>query len=423
MAMSMRRASLTRRLRSLGGTLIRRAGLLPGGTPDGLGEDANLTDVVWHQQVLVFFSETLDGLYQIEGWYDALRALDAELGVVIVCMDSRVAAAIKQRSGLTVHTVAQESTLEGLLERSSSLKLCLYVNNHPLNFIPLRFRSLVHVNLLHGDSDKIATVTNQIKAYDFLFVAGQAAIDRFVDNVPFFDAQTHCVIVGRPQIDMRELERVPSTPSRRTVLYAPTWEGAGPTVAYGSVDSHGLELVQSLLDAGLTVIYRPHPLSGVREPSYGEANAAVCARIERAAAADPAAGHRVSSGGPIDRDFASADLLFADISAVSIDWLPTGRPIVVTVPATTTTRVAPTRLLDIVPRLSAADVSAAGAIAAEHLGDDPGQAARAGLVQYYFGDVTPGAALRRFLEACSEVITWRDHEWHRLNRISGDAAR
>lgn len=420
MAATMRRASVARRLRSLGGTLIRRAGLLPGGTPDGLGEDARLADAVWEQQVLVFFSETLDGLYQLQGWYEPLRALDAERGVVVVCMDSRVARTVAAESGLTVHTVAQESTLEGLLERSSALKLCLYVNNHPLNFIPLRFRSLSHVNLLHGDSDKIATVSNQLKAYDSIFVAGRAAIDRYSAYLPFFDAEARCVVIGRPQVDAAELRRAQTGRVGRTILYAPTWEGAGPTVAYGSVRSHGVALVRSLITDGFTVVYRPHPLSGVREPSYGEADVAVRAVIDAAATADPQAGHRISTSGPIASDFAGADLLVGDVSAVTVDWLPTGRPLIVTVPAAETTQVARTRLLEVAPRLQAADAGTAGHLAAHHLAADPTAGARGDLVEYYFGDVEPGAALRHFLDACSEAIARRDAEWRRLEALRGE---
>lgn len=415
--MSMRRASWVRRLRSSGGTLIRRAGLLPGGMPDGLGEDAALLDAVWDERVMVWFSETRDGLYQIEGWYQALRALDAEHGVVIVCQDSRTAAQIRADSGLTVRTVAQESTLEGLLARSA-VALCLYVNNHPNNFIPLRFRSLLHVNVLHGDSDKIATVSNQVKAYDFVLVAGRAAVDRYAAHLPLFDADAHCIVVGRPQIDAR-LQRRSTTGHRRTVLYAPTWEGAGPTVAYGSVRSHGAALVRSLIDAGLAVIYRPHPLSGVRDPGYGEADAEVRAIVSGAAVAVPDAGHAISTERPIENDFADADLLVSDISAVTIDWLPTGRPIVVTTPATEAAQVASTTMLESVPRLAAGDAATAGELVVEQIESDPAREQRAALVEYYVGDTRPGASLRRFLDTCTDLVQRRDDEWRSLRERAG----
>lgn len=414
MGTSMRRASWRRRARSVGGKVIRRLGLLPGGQPDGLGEDAALASVAWQHRVMVFFADTRDSLYQIDGWYEPLRALDAEHGVVVVCMDSRTAAAVREASGLEVRTVAQDATLEGLLERSA-LRLCLYVNHNPLNFIPLRFRSLAHVSLLHGDSDKIVSVSNQVKAYDFAFVAGQAGADRLARYVPFFDAERHCLVIGRPQLDVAPTDAgAGRRPGSTTVLYAPTWEGAGPTVAYGSVATHGRAIVRSLVDAGHAVVYRPHPLSGVRDGAYGEADAEVRAAVVAAAEAEPGAGHRVSTGGALQRDMDAADLLICDVSAVASDWLPTTRPLLVTVPAAPTTKVAETRMLSTVPRLRAEDAATAGAVVSDQIGSDPGRQQRVELIEYYFGDVSPGAATRRFLEACTEVMRRRDAEWARV---------
>src|SRR5699024_924460 len=73
--------------------------------------------------------------------------------------------------------IALDATLDAITLRGGT-KLVLYVNYNPLNTAALRSRSAIHVSLLHGDSDKIVSVSNQVKAYDYSFVAGQAAIDR-----------------------------------------------------------------------------------------------------------------------------------------------------------------------------------------------------------------------------------------------------
>lgn len=392
--------------------------MLPNGLPDGLGEDDRLAGVTLSQRVMVFFADTRDGLYQIESWYEPLRALDATEGVVVVCMDSRTATQIREKSGLSVVTIAQDATLEGLLERSE-IRLCLYVNHNSLNFIPLRFRSVAHVSLLHGDSDKVVSVSNQVKAYDFAFVAGDAGKDRLAQHVPFFDAEAHCKIIGRPQLGDIASEQGAS-PGRPAVLYAPTWEGAGPTVAYSSVAGHGLAIVRSLLASELVVVYRPHPLTGVRDGGFGDADQRIRAAIGAAIAADPDAGHRVSLGSPLARDFAAADLLVTDVSAVVNDWLPTGKPLIVTEPSTASARVTRSPLLDVVARLSPDAADGTGALVRAQLANDPARPARIALIDYYLGDTTPGAATQTFLRACADVIARRDREWA---RVTGDGER
>ncbi|MPV50701.1 MULTISPECIES: CDP-glycerol glycerophosphotransferase family protein [unclassified Pseudactinotalea] len=403
-----RKDTLKRRLRSSGGKLLRRFGLLPGGMPDGLGDDERLAGTGLEGEVLLFFPDTADSLYQLRGWYGPLRELHQAQGLTIVCMDSRLARLIRAELDVPVLTIAQESTLDELVARST-LKICLYVNYNPLNFLALRLRSVIHVSLLHGDSDKSVSVSNQVKAYDFSFVAGQAGIDRYARYTALFDAAARCIPVGRPSLDTDPvppvLTRVDG--ARPVVLYAPTWEGGQASVAYGSLPTHAVALVSSLMDAGARVIYRPHPLTGVRVPSYGEADARL---RELLAGAD----HTVSEGRALMDDFAAADLLICDISAVANDWLVTGKPIVITRPAGDLTREAATRLLEVAPRLSAADAPRAGELAVREITEDPGRDERIALAEYYLGDIRPGASLERFLTACRDLADLRDREWGRI---------
>jgi len=439
--MPARRRTIKRRVRSLGGKVIRRFNLLPNGTPDRLGDDDALLDRTLRGDVVVFFPDTGDSLYQLRGWLGPLAELHRTRGVTIVCMDSRVAHAVAAETTVPVVTIGRDDTLDRLVA-AGGVKLMLYVNYNPLNFIALRLRSVVHVSLLHGDSDKTVSVSNQIKAYDYSFVAGQAAIDRLTRFTAFFDAAERCIPVGRPALDTdraavaeRRAESGaegepgptdaaahpgpgirPSAGTRagtgarpRTVLYAPTWEGAHAAVSYSSLISHGDGLVRALIAAGHRVIYRPHPLTGVRLGAYGEADAEIRRRVE-------AAGQRVSVGTALAADFAAADLVICDVSAVAIDWLATGKPFIVTEPAGGTARDAPTRLLSVVPRLPVAAVAEAARLVARELDDDPGRADRLALREYYLGDTRPGASLERFLSACERLCELRDREWRRISR-------
>ncbi len=406
--------SLKRRVRSLGGRVLRRYGLLPGGTPDGLGDDDRLTEATLDGDAVLFFADTADSLYQLRGWYGPLVELHRARGLTIVCMDSRVARTIRGDIEVPVVTIARDATLDGLIDRSGT-RLLLYVNYNPLNTIALRTRSAIHISLLHGDSDKGVSVSNQVKAYDFSFVAGQAAVDRFTRYTALFDAASRCIPVGRPGLDTDPAPAPTGRPAdgRPVVLYAPTWEGGHASVAYSSLPTHGTTLVRSLMDAGLHVIYRPHPLTGVRLADHGEADAELRRLLEPT-------GHRVSEGRSLAEDFAAADLLVCDVSAVANDWLATGKPLLVTEPAAPSTRDAGTELLRVVPRLPVGDAHRAGPLALAQISDDPTRERRRALTEYYLGDTRAGASLARFLQACQELAELRDREWARIRAHEED---
>ncbi|MFV2145939.1 MULTISPECIES: CDP-glycerol glycerophosphotransferase family protein [Isoptericola] len=424
MAGSTRGAGLRRTVRSTGGRIIRRLGMLPGGIPDGLGEDDALQGTTLSARAVVFFGDPPESMYQIRQWYTALEALNRRVPLVVIAGDSRTARLLRTESSLRVVTVAQHATLDEILT-GSDVRLALYVNHSPQNFTMLSFGGLVHVSLLHGDSDKTVSVSNQHKAYDLVFVAGQAAVDRFARNLPYFDAAARCVPVGRPQLDVLGPDPVSRAAAERsTVLYAPTWEGANPSVAYGSVDVLGPELARAVVaDPGLRLLYRPHPLTGVRSPAYAAADAEVREVVETAAAADPSRGHEVRTTGEMAATFAEADVLVCDISAAATEWLPTLRPLVVTDVAAPWATVATTPLLQVAPRLRVDGIEDVAGLLRTATTQDPAREERRRLVEYYLGDVTPGASLERFVAACEAAIERHERELGRLVEARADDER
>lgn len=379
---------------------IRRSRFLPTGMADKRVDVAELERPLTGD-VIVFHPTGQDTLYQLLPWLPAFRALGTTHPVTIVFRDSRTAAAV--RAALAEHgddvgvrclTLATYGQLDAILSRSS-VRLALYVNHDPINFECLRFTSLAHVYLGHGDSDKGVSVSNQVKAYDYCFLAGRAALERTATHVMDYDAEGRSILIGQPQLDGSPgVVPAPDPAGRPTVLYAPTWEASQPSVSYGSVDALGLELVRSLQPA-YRVVYRPHPLNGVVRADYGEADAAV------REAAD-----RVDLRVPLEQSFADADLLVTDVSAVPLNWLPTGKPMLVTVPGVPTPA---SRMLELLPRVRRGDDYTD--LVAHHLADDPTRRARAALVSHYLTDVSPGAATQRFVEACEQIMARRDRLW------------
>ncbi|AWB91751.1 CDP-glycerol glycerophosphotransferase family protein [Aeromicrobium chenweiae] len=387
------RVGLVHRLRLWAIGRLRRSRFLPAGMPDKLTDEDRLGRP-FEQHVMLYFPTARDSLYQLRPWYHALTALDSAHRLVCVFKDSRTARIVRDETGLDCVTLARYGQLDEILALSE-VKLALYVNHDPINFESLRFSSLVHVYIGHGDSDKGVSVSNQVKAYDLCFLAGQAAVDRTASAVMLYDAEARSVLIGQPQLDgVAPVLPSPSLDGRRTVLYAPTWEASQPSVSYGSLETHGVALVRAL-SGTYRVVYRPHPLNGVIRPSYAAADAAVRELADR-----------VDTAVPLEQSFADADLLVTDVSAVTLNWLPTGKPMLVTAPAVP---YPPSALMDVVPQLAPDDDIAA--IVAEHLTDDPTKAARDALVEYYLGDPSPGVATTRFISACEDAMALRDREW------------
>ncbi|HEX6936788.1 MAG TPA: CDP-glycerol--glycerophosphate glycerophosphotransferase, partial [Actinomycetes bacterium] len=77
----------------------------------------------------------------------------------------------------------------------SDFKLGIYVNNGNRNFQSLNNPRMLHVHVNHGESDKLSSFSNQVKAYDRVFVAGQVALDRYREALIAFD-ERKVVMVG-----------------------------------------------------------------------------------------------------------------------------------------------------------------------------------------------------------------------------------
>jgi hypothetical protein len=185
---------MERRIRTLGGRLIRRAGLLPAGAPDRRGDDADLLGTTLPHDVMVFYPNPPGSLQRLEQWYGALREIDRRHRVVVVLEDSRTARSVRQRSSLEVITVASYTTMDDLLSRSD-IKLALYVDDHEENFSNLRFASMVHARLL--DADPVHPESSHLlKAYDFALVFDDAVIERIAACTTFYDARARCIPTG-----------------------------------------------------------------------------------------------------------------------------------------------------------------------------------------------------------------------------------
>lgn len=365
-------------------------------------------------RVAVYFADGAVNIYQMRQWYKPLHTLAEQWPVVVLARAATGAQALLDESGLPVAFVPTIADLEDYVA-TQDIRVVLYVNQNARNFQMFRYGHRWHVFINHGESDKMYMTTNQYKAYDYAFIAGDAARERLSRVLWDYDLDGRAIAIGRPQADHYS-GTPPYIPDERTVvLYAPTWEGDRPPAHYGSVVSHGEALVRALLDSGRhRVIYRPHPRSGVVDPAYGAANKRIVAALAAANAADPPAHHVFDDGADLGWQLAAADVAVVDISAMVYDRLAADKPLLVTRP------VDPEAVIDANGYLSDCewlDAAAARDIVArtDRLLADPDAVARLERwVQHYFGDTSPGAATARFHAAIARLMA----EWEQWHSVS-----
>jgi len=366
-------------------------------------------------QVAVYFAATRVNLYQLRQWYAPLAELAKHRGVAIISRSPGSYLTIREESPVPVLYLRTVTDIEGFLAEQD-LAVMLYVNQNIKNFQMFRYGRMWHVFINHGESDKIYMTSNQYKSYDYAFVAGQAALDRLSKKLWNYDVATRCIPIGRPQTDHLS-DHVPFEGNGRTVVfYAPTWEGDRPTMAYGSIASHGVTIAEAVLASpNHRLIFRPHPRSGVNSREYRAANARIQAMIAAANAADPTAGHLFDEGGELGWQIAVADVQITDVSAMVYDRLATGKPLIITRPASPTAQLDESGFLAHAEWMSVADLADPLAFIDRVIHDETSRANLAHWAEHHFGDTAPGASTERF-HAAIELLIGRWHEQAALHQ-------
>lgn len=356
--------------------------------------------------VVFYFSESDKNLYQIREWYAPLADLLQHVDGAVVCTRMDVAEVLRAETELAVYLSDGVADIDSYLREA---KVIIYPNQSRTIHDALAVNGARHLFVSHGESDKIYTFTNTIKAFSTYLVAGQVAQQRLDLNLLNFNTAERTARIGRPQLDHLHVRPSVREDGRSTVLYAPTWEGLGEAMCYGSGPSHGVSLVEQLLtDERIALIYRPHPLIGTIIPAYAAADRQIRTLLEDAS--HGSAVHRIDDG-PIGDAFSAADLLICDVSALAYDWLSTGKPLLMTHPVEPGAAVEGSRLKDAVPSLRVEDLDAAHTMVTALLTDRSASAAMRQLAADYYGDLTPGAATSAFArevgQALDEVEKWR----------------
>ncbi len=342
--------------------------------------------------------------YQLGMWLPYLERLDQPF--IVITRDPRTVPTIARLTSAPIIVPKDNSEYANLDHIVvGSLHAAFYVAASATNLTFQRYRRLTHVWLGHGDSDKEASYSTRHASYDKLFVSGPQAIERYAAHGAAVPARKF-VVVGRPHVERIDVrDEPPPTGTRRTVLYAPTWRGSRATINHSSLPL-AEQIVSALLERGVTVVFRSHPMS--RNDSV---DAARIHQVERLLESDRRATGRAHVwGARAEKDWDVAacanasDALVTDVSSVASDYLASGKPMAMVAVRKRGDAFRAEFAMARVAYVIEKDLSTLSGALVSLLGDDPlAEARRAYRADCLGGHVGPGAATE-FLRAAGEIV-------------------
>ena len=215
----------------------------------------------------LYFSGGTSSAYQATMWLSTLAALDGRPLIVL-----RERFMVRKLGATDIPVVCLPKVAHLMHLESSALRVLLHPANSGKTSQALRIPTLKHAFINHGESDKLSSCNPYAKAYDQVWVAGEAARERYrAADIGVEDKDV--VEVGRPQLASIRTARPEPPPEILTVLYAPTWEGWTTDPGNTSVILAGEHLVRALLaDPAVRLLYKPHPMTGSVDPRAREAD-------------------------------------------------------------------------------------------------------------------------------------------------------
>jgi hypothetical protein len=350
---------------------------------------------------MVYFAGPPNTTYQLEMWLPYLDQIDG--GYFILTRERHNLVALAEVTERPVVFVEGMAPIDLVIPES--VTTVFYVNNGMKNTHLVRDPELLHIQLLHGDSDKVSSYNPVTAMYDRIFCAGQAGIDRYAAHGVRIDPAKFD-IVGRPQVSVLDIPGVEIAGIEMpTVLYAPTWTGFYEDANYCSLPL-GPKMIRALLERGATVLFRPHPFTG-RDDGAGRLQLEI-EELLRADAAKTGRAHvwgeKASEEMTLFDCINAADALICDVSAVASDWLYTEKPFAVVDARDEGADFAAT-----FPLVRAAyRIDGDGANLASVLDDlfkaDPLARERAEAKVYYLGDFPAETYERAFIDAAQKYI-------------------
>lgn len=154
----------------------------------------------------------------------------------------------------------------------SHIQYIFYPFNSFTNPVIIKNRSIKHIWIAHGESDKLASVNPMIGMYDFIFTSGDIAVKRLLKFkiINTCDIENKIIKIGMPYL-AKPLGKSKRIGKKKKILYAPTWEGVEKEQQYSSLEnSFGLDVIKRInqIYEGFELYFMPHPSTGIKNHRY-----------------------------------------------------------------------------------------------------------------------------------------------------------
>jgi len=211
---------------------------------------------------IIYFSGNKQTTFQLNLWLDVFKQINKNF--IIILREPHHYKKLKNTKipVLFIHDIKELENISSI----QSIKGALYLSNVGKNIHLIRHNYLQHIFIGHGDSDKSSSANNIMKMYDFMFVAGEAHIDRMKNNnieVP----KNYFKKIGRPQLELIKNNKSSYTKNNSSIniLYAPTWEGYFSNSSYSSLHTIN-DTIKNMTNNdvdNINLYFNPHPHTGV----------------------------------------------------------------------------------------------------------------------------------------------------------------
>lgn len=284
---------------------------------------ADLPGLLQQARFILHIGDGIEADFHVDLWYPYLQSVDPS---TILAIRSKPLFELLRHTRPDLPAVYIKAGIEAewLVSNCPRLVAVHYVSNTGNTVHFLRFNHVSHIFLGHGDSEKAASSHKFFRAYDEVWTAGRAHIDRFRATGMNHDGLRFRV-VGRPTLrSLLEAEA-----DGETFLYLPTWEGFQVEQDYTSIRAAEVFIPGIATLTGRMAVVKFHPWAGKRETSFHQ----IEGRLTNPPSDRQAAIEVVQRSEPAADRMKSASFLISDISSVVSDFLPTGRPIFLFIPA------------------------------------------------------------------------------------------
>jgi len=359
-----------------------------------------LTEKEIKEELALYFYGGMAEVYQIKQWLKTIEELHRVKAIRIIVRNKNVHAALRKITNIPVSYIYSINNLLSFYE-DSNFKVILYVNNGMKNFQSLIFHRAIHIHLNHGESEKSSMHSNQCKAYDYTYIAGDAALDRYRRHIINIKRANY-IKIGRPQLD--HISKIRKTVDKTVILYAPTDESTHISMRYTSLEHLGLKIVDMILsNPDYLLIYRPHPSTGKNSQIVKSIDVQIKEKIKQA---DNAC--LETSIQAIDL-LSVVDVAIFDNSSLIIDFLHFNKPMFATNMFDLAHHdIANFKMLDACIMLDEKNIDELKNLIQRELENDTLKNTRLKIKKYYLGDYSQGESTQIFMKNVVQAILERD---------------